>query len=1182
MKIMGNRENQVNNNSHNINGQNVNESPFFNAAIKETYVKLINIARGLDIFDENNIVDKVMNLMNVNEQLSDEYSNKYINAIFENNESYNLFLNTLRTNESSLEEKINELKAKMEEEFLEINNNLLSVQQDAVSRYREQENIFLPKTKTLTLNKNDHRDELYRVVREINQQRIEANHKYEEFADNLTGINEQQQLRFKHSYESAIEKNIYDKANIDETALEKIKIIEEEFEQFETDQLQIIHEKEKEIINKTIKLNETITKIGNEYESRLKYGYIPYDIKINKFVDEISENDKSYNLIEEQVLTEFKTHLQENDIEIEELKEKHKVIVDDYLKELRKLKKSFNTNLQKEINLIDKKISTTTSSPISKKESRKIIKKLVQEKKQLIKKQTKLKFEKIKELQNKYLKYEMDYIEKYEILRSKKIECEAIKSSAMKNVNYERVYHHERINSEIKQVNIEKESFSTLDHYEGIKEIYDNRYKVEIENESIKYDINEIELKIYLEKFTSKYKIDKIEAEKEYNKMLSDADLIYQEESIKNRIDYFNVKTMLEIDKEKIITKYETLFANEKIEYERTKLMYYNACSNIQYELYKNNNDLVYKLIDEDVKYEQDLAEILKNSKKAILKQEINYLTNENRYNENLLHINLYKNRFLVEKTMLIELFEAYYGITLKISEFESYIHNLVSSNSEIEFNKNKKEILISLELIRQIKLEVLRIYFNKVIQILNTRLNFEKGIKFNKQIENIKKELATLLNELNSKIENTNKKISSYKNTILISLETIKSNKSEIFKLKNKALLTKKRTPEFNELKKQIEHLEENIILLKKQMKANINNVRKLNALKRKQKDEIIQKERMYNYRLEKLYRSQSNEEKIYARLINMVKSNLNSLEQKLLKYGQITSVSKYLYENIEKSKELISIINEEIKIQSENYFDISIQKFEQTFSTNYDLQKELYTKNFKRHIKGLKETIDIENKEYQTNVTTITNAYNLVIETLKRQAKYKENKLLLELKKTNDEYLNNLKNHQHKVSTIENEKRLELLCHEENYQMYQEEFEKKNSLIINKYLAKISEIKSNYKAQIHNIESKYKLMIKKINNQHLINISLRKNNESTTSNEYKENIRKTNLKISNNNQNEKRLRLRHEENKHIRYKLFLLNQKNTRHEFNLQIKQIKQKCNQRIKLLQYDFKKKFKYKKD
>ena len=45
--------------------------------------------------------------------------------------------------------------------------------------------------------------------------------------------------------------------------------------------------------------------------------------------------------------------------------------------------------------------------------------------------------------------------------------------------------------------------------------------------------------------------------------------LLYQEESIKSRIDYFNVKTMLDIEKERIITKYEALFTQEDIEYEK-------------------------------------------------------------------------------------------------------------------------------------------------------------------------------------------------------------------------------------------------------------------------------------------------------------------------------------------------------------------------------------------------------------------------------------------------------------------------------------------------------------------------------------------------------------------------------------------------------------------------------------
>ena len=158
--------------SHNDTGQNVNESPFFNAVIKESYLKLINILNNLTIFDRVNITDKIKNLMNETEMFSEEYSNKYISSIYENNELYNLFLNTIRTNQQQLVDKINELKQEMKDEFTEINANLLSVQQEAVSRYREQENTFLPKSKTLITNKDEHKDEFYKVVREINQLRI--------------------------------------------------------------------------------------------------------------------------------------------------------------------------------------------------------------------------------------------------------------------------------------------------------------------------------------------------------------------------------------------------------------------------------------------------------------------------------------------------------------------------------------------------------------------------------------------------------------------------------------------------------------------------------------------------------------------------------------------------------------------------------------------------------------------------------------------------------------------------------------------------------------------------------------------------------------------------------------------------------------------------------------------------
>ena len=1179
---MGKINNTVNNNSHNNHGQNSVESPFFSTSIKENYLKLINISKSVSFFNNTTIELLITNTMNTNERLSEEYSNKYIQSIYENNELYNLFLTTLRTNDELLENNIKNIENQLEIERNEINNNLLKQQQEAISKYREQENIFLPKSKALVTNKTVHKEQLYHVVREINQRRIEANHKYIALANEISSINEQQQLKFKHNLESAIEKNIYDKSVINEDIKIRINTIEDELNHYESVKFQLIHTKEKEIIDNTIKLNTEITKIGLEYENRLKYGYVPYDIKLNKLVDELSENERAYNTLEEQVLSEFKTLLQDNDIEIENIKEAHKKFVNEYLAELKSLKKQFNSNLQKEINLIDKKISVTTaSSDLTKREVKKIIQKLVKEKKEFVRKQIKIKAIKINELKSKYLEYELEYIEKYEQLRSKKSECEAIKSSAMKNINYERVFHHERINSEIKMINMEKESFATLDHYEELKEIYHNRYLTEIENEKIKYEINEIGIDIDLEKINGKYKIDQLIEEKIYNSNLCDADLFYQEESIKNRIDFFNVKAMLDIEKEKIINKYEKEFATEKIEFERIKQNFYNSCSNIQYQIYINNNDLVYKLIDEDVKLNQDLSEMLFHHKEAISKQEITYLNNENLFQENLLHINLYKNRLDIEKAMIIDLFDAFYGIYKTICYLENFIHNVISHINKTEFSSNKKEILILLETIRQIKMAVLKAYFSREIQIINTRFNFEKNIKFNKQIESTKNEFISLLKNLNEKIQKTEQKLNSYHNTIVISAEAIKKNKNVLNELYKKTIFTKMTTDEKNSIKKQIQNIKENIILLKKQIKANSTNVRKIILLKHKQKEEIRKKEKMYNSRLDKINRSLKNEKKIYSYLTDILHHQRESLNNQVYKCGHLTSISRYSFESINKVQTKIAGINNKILAASAKYFDIQMQKIENTFKKQYNLQQEVYTKNYNRYSKEFKRSRSIEVKEYQTNITTITNAHNSIIDTLKRQSSYQENKLLLELRKINDEYASNIKKYNQRVNKIEQAKTYELRCHEENYQMFIKQYNSNNTKIINLYLIKINEIKKAYNNKLNELKNKYNLAVKKIKTQRVNNINLRKSNETTTHGEYQENIKNTNIKITSNNQIEKRLRIRFEENERIRSKLYLQNQQNTKSEFYVQTKQIKNKCNQRIRTLQKEFIRELKYKK-
>ena len=1178
---------QLNLDSHETNGQNTTESPSFSMNNRETYLKLINTLNGLTIFKNNpkyNIFQLASQLLDKNEILYEEYSNKYIEAIYEINESYDLFKSSIELNNETLVKQIEDLDTFLQTQYNDINDDCLKYQQEAISRYKEQENIFLHKTKNLTLNKQINKDELYNKMLIINKKRISSNQNYNNIANDLSSINEQEQLKFKHSLESSVEKYNYDNSVINEDYNEKIIDLDEEIKEFENKQRQLIQSKEREIIDNSIQLNNIITQLGIEFSNRLKYAFIPYDIKSNKFLDELSENEKTYNSIEEQVLSEFKTMLQKNDDEIEILREEHKRFVDEYLSQLKMLKISYNNIIQKEVTAINRKIAGATSNQSSstKKEINEIIKKLVIEKKEFLKKHKKEKEDKIKKLKENYLLYELNYIERYEQLRSKKSECEAIKSSAMKNINYERVYHHERINSEIRLINSEKESFSTQDHYEEIKEIYNNRMNFEIENEKVKYIINEIELDIYIEKILNKYKKDKITAERDYSASLCKVDLEYQEETIKTRIDYFNVKTMLDIKKESIINEFEKLYAAENIAYEEIKHTFYNTCDNIQYEIYKNNNSLVFKLIDEDVKLQQELSEIEKNHRKALNQLEKNRLKNENNYQENLLRVKLYEDRLEIEKSMISNLYENHLILMKNVCDFEFILHDLISKITFEEFNKNKKEIMISLELIRQIKLDILKNYLNKEVLIINTRLNFEKGIKFNIQIENAKKGLDDSLKNLQVKFEKNEQLITSHRNTILLSFETIRKYKTEILKLNKELIKNRFKKDKSRNIIKQIKEYKENISLIEKQIKANKTNLKKLNILKFQQKEEKLQKEKMYNLRIDKIKRTQANEEKIYNYIIKMIEKQYNSIKNEILTCGQIVSIFKYNYEFVEVAKAKISDINNEILYLFENYFDLHMAKFIELFERQSEFQKDIYTKNYDRYCKDLKNSTEIERKEYQTSITTATNAYTSVIDTMKRHSKIIESKLLAELKKANEQFLENMQIHKEKMNKITEQKNYELQCHEDNYQMYLSIYNDKNATYIKNYVAKIKEIKNNYKQVLDKLEIKYKHSLKKLKAQHISNITLNKNNISIITLEYKENIKKTNNKIKKNSQNEKRIKVTHDENKKISYKLYVLNQRNTRKEFEIQTKQIIKKANTRIKLLKKTFIKDFKNKRD
>ena len=95
VKFMRKSNTQINSNSHTTNGQNTNESPSFSMNNKETYLKLINILKGLTVLKKYSpmldITHLASQLLDKNERLYEEYYNKYIQSIYEINEGYNFF-----------------------------------------------------------------------------------------------------------------------------------------------------------------------------------------------------------------------------------------------------------------------------------------------------------------------------------------------------------------------------------------------------------------------------------------------------------------------------------------------------------------------------------------------------------------------------------------------------------------------------------------------------------------------------------------------------------------------------------------------------------------------------------------------------------------------------------------------------------------------------------------------------------------------------------------------------------------------------------------------------------------------------------------------------------------------------------------------------------------------------------
>lgn len=1181
----------LNDNQTAKNNQRTEESSSFsapNANIKttEVYKYLYQTVREIKYlgprFLNETFINLTKNLIDTNNTLTNEYIYKFNDNVAIIDELYSNYLTKITNYNQVLKSNLAELQKANDKVIKQLDTQLLEFQQEAILRYKALENLYLPKNNFLVNNKKVNKEEYIKLVTDINQKRIIANQKYLHIANDLTSKNEQQQFQFKHNIDNAIEQNSYDKSIISDDIEAKIIDINNFLEDKEKEHTNYINKKHRSIIDNTIKINDYITNFSLEFENHQKQGDIPFNITENKSIEELNDNIQTYSDLENQVLDEFKELLQQNDSEIDTFRQTHRLFEEMQIAKIKQMKKDCDANISKESKLYAKEIANLAK--IDSPENKQKIKELETKRDasiSSIKKEYEKNLEPIKKV---FQEKQLEYIEKNEKLRIRKSECEAVKSSAVKNINYEKGYHHDRINDEIKLNSQERETFSIKDKHDHNKAIYKHRLKGDVEKENIQFEINEKELETYEEKIISKYEIDKLLLEKDYKFNLSDEDLAYQKEAIRNRINFHNVKTMLEIQKQQLISDFETMSANEKMNFEQVKNSFYNNCDNIQYELYKIDNEIKYKMIDIELNFKQSLVEQEKQHKKTLLNYERRSLNNENEYRENLTNIELYENRLTIEKNLLNATNELFINSLRNVIELDNYIHSSLSSISRSCYEESKGQLLLSIEHLRKVKLALLNDYYNNEVNILKARIEFEKDIKFKKIYENTKKEWNKFAALSKSKCDKITQTINSYKNTLETSKKALIEKKDEKKKLKRKLfkLLLKHKNSlgKSENLRKEIKTLNEYITLIKRQITANKENIRKQKNLEKEQIKRIKETDKKYNKTYIEIDKNQNAEARVYNDSLSLIQQQYNKIKADIIRTSSIYSVSKYTYANLSKNATAINELNNKLILNVKNNYDIHFNKLINDLEKRYSILKTDYQLNYKGLHKEKTNLVEIENNSNATTIHTIENEYNSGIETLERELNIAKNKLNNNLKKLNLHHISNLNSFNKKITKIEENRRYELKCHDENYKMYLEKFNENNTLIIKKYLQKTDSIKLQYNKDRASLDEKHKKNLKNIKNQHISNDNLRKNNIQTLNNEFKEQVKKIDTKIKIVEDYRKQYQKNYLDEKNKKYKMYLENQENTRKEFDNQMKQITNKCQARIKTLQKEFIKEFKNK--
>ena len=1107
------------------------------------------------------------------DQLEQDFQNKSLQFSEENAEAHSFFATKLNSNEQTLHKELTLLAKNLEDEKKRFDEELEKIKRNNINQFKNHEQAFISKANFLKNNKKNNKDEYINNVRAINEKRINANHNYQQISDDLDNKNEQTNYDFNHAVERYYANHEINKANIINEYKDKLISIDEKYDFDIENTYKNITNYKRQIVDGTIKLNSDITDLEVESQRRIRYGYVPFDLETNQVNDEHDNKIQEYAQTSEQILSEFQLHLQKIDNRIQNLRKEQRSNDFECKQKIERLRLEHNNQTNRIINEFNVKLNQLNN--ILRKdhddEIEQQIKTLNVEKSKYIKARKKLLTEQEFAIKKSHVEIELKYIEQFELLRCEKNKYEAIKSNAMKNLNAQKDIHMTEMNIKLQSITNNKESFVQIEQVEENKKIIQLRLNRDIENSNIEFQIYELERELKHIEFLRKIDKQRLKLEQQTQLESLEINLKYQNKVLENRRNFSNISKMLEIQKNGIIRDFMNVSAYQEIDYELHRYNFYNECDNLQYKIYKLDYDYQSKLLDEESKVALKISEIKKLSVDGLNIHEEKMIHNFSLYRECMERINFYKERFEIEKKMILSIRNLFQATLKIIFQIEGSLLSLLTKVSPIYIYRNLVIILSLFDNIRDMKLDSLTKLFSNEVKVITTRIDFDKDLKYSRVIKALNKEKDSYLKQLFDRYDKIEETINNYNSTIKVfegNIAKLKVEELNMFhEIRNLFKISgKERKVELLSLKKKIYENDTKIKNYKLQIKNNRSNINTLLNSEISIKNEIKKTNLRYKKQFDNIIKSQSDDAKIYNKTITAMKRQYNKLKNACIRQYYSPVIEKNISNNIELFINKLESANQKLIDMSKTYSDFNTSSFESAVSQELNSLNSNYINSYERNDNQIYTAKLNDSDNYKNRIAEIVKEHNVQANILKKDYDDELKKLYTDLNNINEEFLQLTRKYENSMKIARLRHINNVKCQQANFQNYEENYIHNTKQYRTIFQKENRANKLKHKKQLEELEQNIAAYEKKDIARTNSNILITKNQINDLKNDYHLNLQKYNLQLK--EISKKGHILQNETNKSIRNNLEInnKNQKANRQEFESQLKIIENRSKQRI----------------